>query len=59
MAHLLSQSSLDAGTVSLLRTAFLVLALAKFHLAFGIAMLGTLAFVVMVFGNQATTYTKS
>jgi H+-transporting ATPase len=35
-----------------------VLALAKFRLGFGIDMLRTLAFVVIVFGNQATTYTN-
>jgi H+-transporting ATPase len=35
-----------------------VLALAKFRLGFGIEMLRTLAFVVIVFGNQATTYTN-
>ena len=35
-----------------------VLAIAKFHLGFGIDILRTLAFVVVVFGNQATTYTN-
>jgi H+-transporting ATPase len=35
-----------------------VLAIAKFRLGFGIDMLQTLAFVVIVFGNQATTYTN-
>jgi H+-transporting ATPase len=35
-----------------------VLAIAKFRLGFGIDMLRTLAFVVIVFGNQATTYTN-
>jgi H+-transporting ATPase len=35
-----------------------VLAVAKFRLGFGIDMLRTLAFVVIVFGNQATTYTN-
>jgi H+-transporting ATPase len=35
-----------------------VLATAKFHLGFGIDMLRTVAFVVIVFGNQATTYTN-
>jgi H+-transporting ATPase len=35
-----------------------VLAIAKFHLGFGIETLRTLAFVVIVFGNQATTYTN-
>jgi H+-transporting ATPase len=35
-----------------------VLAVAKFRLGFGIEMLRTLAFVVIVFGNQATTYTN-
>jgi|SRR5579862_5562004 len=33
-----------------------VLAVGKFRLGFGIATLQTLAFVVIVFGNQATTY---
>jgi len=33
-----------------------VLAIGKFHLGFGIAALRTLAFVVLVFSNQATTY---
>ncbi len=33
-----------------------VLAIAKFRLGFGIETLRTLAFVVIVFGNQATTY---
>lgn len=33
-----------------------VLALAKFRLGFGIGMLRTVAFVVIAFGNQATTY---
>jgi H+-transporting ATPase len=33
-----------------------VLVVAKFHLGFGIATLRTLAFVLIVFGNQATTY---
>jgi len=35
-----------------------VLAVAKFRLGFGIETLRTLAFVVVVFGNQATTYTN-
>ena len=35
-----------------------VLAIAKFRLGFGIEALRTLAFVVIVFGNQATTYTN-
>jgi H+-transporting ATPase len=35
-----------------------VLAIAKFRLGFGIDILRTLAFVVIVFGNQATTYTN-
>jgi len=35
-----------------------VLAIAKFRLGFGIDMLRTFAFVVVVFGNQATTYTN-
>jgi H+-transporting ATPase len=35
-----------------------VLAIAKFRLGFGIETLRTLAFVVIVFGNQATTYTN-
>jgi len=35
-----------------------VLAVAKFRLGFGIDMLRTLAFLVVVFGNQATTYTN-
>jgi H+-transporting ATPase len=35
-----------------------VLAIAKFRLGFGIDTLRTLAFVVIVFGNQATTYTN-
>jgi H+-transporting ATPase len=35
-----------------------VLAIAKFRLDFGIDMLRTLAFVVIVFGNQAATYTN-
>jgi H+-transporting ATPase len=35
-----------------------VLAIAKLRLSFGIEMLRTLAFVVIVFGNQATTYTN-
>jgi H+-transporting ATPase len=34
------------------------LAIAKFRLGFGIETLRTLAFVVVVFGNQATTYTN-
>jgi hypothetical protein len=33
-----------------------VLTIAKFRLGLGIEMLRTLAFVVIVFGNQATTY---
>ena len=33
-----------------------VLPIAKFRLGLGIEMLRTLAFVVIVFGNQATTY---
>jgi H+-transporting ATPase len=33
-----------------------VLAIGKFHLGFGIGALRTLAFVALVFGNQATTY---
>jgi H+-transporting ATPase len=35
-----------------------VLATAKFRLGFGIDMLRTVAFVVIVFGNQATMYTN-
>jgi H+-transporting ATPase len=35
-----------------------VLAVGKFHLGLGIETLQTLAFVVIVFGNQATTYTN-
>jgi H+-transporting ATPase len=35
-----------------------VLAIAKFRLGFGIETLRTMAFVVIVFGNQATTYTN-
>ena len=35
-----------------------VLAIAKFRLGFGIDTLRTLAFVAIVFGNQATTYTN-
>jgi H+-transporting ATPase len=35
-----------------------VLAIGKFHLSFGIDTLRTLAFVAIVFGNQATTYTN-
>jgi H+-transporting ATPase len=35
-----------------------VLAIAKFRLGFGIETLRTLAFVVIVFGNQGTTYTN-
>jgi H+-transporting ATPase len=35
-----------------------VLAIAKFHLGLGIETLRTLAFVTIVFGNQATTYTN-
>ena len=35
-----------------------VLAIAKFRLGFGIETLRTLAFVTIVFGNQATTYTN-
>jgi H+-transporting ATPase len=35
-----------------------VLAIAKFRLGFGIETLRTLAFVVVVIGNQATTYTN-
>jgi len=35
-----------------------VLAIAKFGLGFGIDMLRTVAFVVIVFGNQATMYTN-
>jgi H+-transporting ATPase len=35
-----------------------VLAVAKYRLSFGIETLRTLAFVVVVFGNQATTYTN-
>ena len=34
------------------------LAIAKFHLGLGIETLRTLAFVAIVFGNQATTYTN-
>jgi H+-transporting ATPase len=33
-------------------------AFAKFHLGFGYEALRTLAFIVIVFGNQATTYTN-
>jgi len=35
-----------------------VLVIAKFRLGLGIETLRTLAFVVIVFGNQATTYTN-
>jgi H+-transporting ATPase len=35
-----------------------ILAIGKFRLGFGIETLRTLAFVVIVFGNQATTYTN-
>ena len=35
-----------------------VLAIAKFRLGFGIETLRTVAFVAIVFGNQATTYTN-
>jgi H+-transporting ATPase len=35
-----------------------VLAVARFRLGFGIEMLRTVAFVVVVFGNQGTTYTN-
>jgi H+-transporting ATPase len=35
-----------------------ILAIAKFRLGFGIEALRTLAFVAIVFGNQATTYTN-
>jgi H+-transporting ATPase len=35
-----------------------VLAIARFRLGYGIEMLRTVAFVVIVFGNQATTYTN-
>lgn len=35
-----------------------VLAIAKFHLGLGIETLQTVAFLVIVFGNQATTYTN-
>jgi len=35
-----------------------VLAFAKFHLGFGVETLRTVAFVVIVLGNQATTYTN-
>ncbi|MGA3126258.1 MAG: plasma-membrane proton-efflux P-type ATPase [Candidatus Korobacteraceae bacterium] len=35
-----------------------VLAIGKFRMGFGIETLRTLAFVVIVFGNQATTYTN-
>jgi H+-transporting ATPase len=35
-----------------------VLAIAQFRLGYGIEMLRTVAFVVIVFGNQATTYTN-
>jgi H+-transporting ATPase len=35
-----------------------LLAIAKFRLGFGIETLRTLAFVAIVFGNQATTYTN-
>ena len=35
-----------------------ILAVGKFRLGFGIETLRTLAFVVIVFGNQATTYTN-
>jgi H+-transporting ATPase len=35
-----------------------VLAIARFRLGFGIDMLRTLAFLAVVFGNQATTYTN-
>lgn len=35
-----------------------VLAIAKYHMGFGIDALRTLAFIAIVFGNQATTYTN-
>jgi H+-transporting ATPase len=35
-----------------------VLVTARFHLGFGIETLQTVAFVAIVFGNQATTYTN-
>jgi H+-transporting ATPase len=35
-----------------------VLAIGKYRLGFGIETLRTLAFLVIVFGNQATTYTN-
>jgi len=35
-----------------------VLAIAKFHLGYGLESLRTLTFVAIVFGNQATTYTN-
>jgi H+-transporting ATPase len=35
-----------------------ILAIAKFRLGFGMEMLRTVAFVAIVFGNQATTYTN-
>jgi H+-transporting ATPase len=35
-----------------------ILAIAKFHLGYRIETLQTLAFVLIVFGNQATTYTN-
>ena len=35
-----------------------ILAVAKFHLGLGIESLRTVAFVAIVFGNQATTYTN-
>jgi H+-transporting ATPase len=35
-----------------------ILTIAKFRLGLGIEVLQTLAFVVIVFGNQATTYTN-
>jgi H+-transporting ATPase len=35
-----------------------VLAIGKFRMGYGIAALQTLAFVVIVYGNQATTYTN-
>jgi len=35
-----------------------LLAIAKFHLGYGLDALRTVAFVAIVFGNQATTYTN-
>jgi H+-transporting ATPase len=52
--------TIAGGLVGIVELAFCtaVLAIGKFRLGFGIATLQTLAFVVIVFGNQATTYTN-